>query len=232
PPASSGASIDSPESQGGGTNKLTFQSPTTITADGLCTLLDSSTRFIPNSCLEKIQSTDTDLTDGWDFGGSSGFEIPNGTAPTVDAIGEIAIDTTAAGGQIVYFEDSAVNVITPLDSDCVSLENLSELDDNYFFDQFPEAVHVTGVSCRCWNPSGGGCGTPATFTLEDEGGGAMTITGTNPTCAINGAGHATFAAVTAGNDLAVGEAVRFDVTNTPTTGDNYMVCVQYTKDRQ
>lgn len=34
-------------------------------------------------------------TGAWDFGGASSLEIPNGTAPTIDAVGEIALDTTS-----------------------------------------------------------------------------------------------------------------------------------------
>lgn len=36
------------------------------------------------------------LTGSWDFGGATGLEIPNGTNPTVDATGEIALDTDGA----------------------------------------------------------------------------------------------------------------------------------------
>lgn len=35
-----------------------------------------------------------DMTTTWDFGGATALEIPNGTGPTLDAIGEIALDTT------------------------------------------------------------------------------------------------------------------------------------------
>jgi len=51
-------------------------------------------------------------TGTWDFGGATSIEIVNGSAPTVDAIGEIALDTTSnflllatstnAGGPAVY----------------------------------------------------------------------------------------------------------------------------------
>ena len=89
-----------------------------------------------------------------------------------------------------------------------------------------DAVTVTGVGCNCR----GTCSTLATFTLEDRGGNAMTITGTNPTCATTGA--ATFAAVTAGNQLTAGEMAAFDVTNTPTTGDTYALVITYAVDAQ
>ena len=42
------------------------------------------------------------LAGALDAGGATSFEIPNGTGPTVDAIGEIALDTTASmGGQLL-----------------------------------------------------------------------------------------------------------------------------------
>ena len=41
------------------------------------------------------------LTGAWDFGGATSVEIPNGTGPTVDAAGEIAVDTTS--DQLVYY---------------------------------------------------------------------------------------------------------------------------------
>jgi len=51
----------------------------------------------------------------------------------------------------------------------------------------------------------------------------MTITGTNPTCATTGA--ATYTTVTANNTLAAGDGINFSVTNIPTTGDTYTLCI-------
>ena len=45
----------------------------------------------------------------WDLGGATSFEIPNGTAPTVDAAGEIAVDTTS--DQFIYY-GTAKRVVT------------------------------------------------------------------------------------------------------------------------
>jgi len=149
--------------------------------------------------------------------------IPQGTGPTVDAAGETAVDTT--DDQLVYY-GGAKRVIPYERPVCVGLESLAATDDNYAFWMANDAVTVTGVGCNCR----GTCSTLATFTLEDRGGNAMTITGTNPTCATTGA--ATFAAVTAGNQLTAGEMAAFDVTNTPTTGDTYVLCITYTVDAQ
>lgn len=107
---------------------------------------------------------------------------------------------------------------------CTTKGTLVAADDDWpiFMPFFP--VTVVGFGCNCQGTCGG---TMATLTLEDGGGNAMTVTGTNPTCATTG--NATFAAVTAGNSLQAGETVAFDVTNTPQTGNNYIVCVRYTK---
>lgn len=52
----------------------------------------------------------------YDFGGGSSFEIPSGTNPTVDATGEIAINTTAASSSLTYYdgvEESNIYSIIP-----------------------------------------------------------------------------------------------------------------------
>ena len=46
----------------------------------------------------------------YDFGGATSLEIPNDAAPTVDATGEIAVDTTA--NQLIYY-GTAEKVISP-----------------------------------------------------------------------------------------------------------------------
>lgn len=154
---------------------------------------------------------------------NSRLVVPQGTGPTVDAAGQVAIDTTDA--QLVYFS-GAKRVLSPTRTACGVIESLAATDDNYAFFMQNDPVTITGVGCNCR----GTCTTPATFTLEDRGGNQMTITGTNPTCATTGA--ATFAAVTAGNQLTAGEMAAFDVTNSPTTGDTYALCVEYTIDAQ
>ena len=58
-----------------------------------------------------IVPADVDKTQTWDFGSASGFVIPQGSAPTVDATGEIALDTT--NSQIVNYNGSAVMAHDP-----------------------------------------------------------------------------------------------------------------------
>jgi hypothetical protein len=51
------------------------------------------------------------LLGAWDFGGATSIEVVNGTGPTVDATGEIAVDTT--NDQLIYFGATAKRVVTP-----------------------------------------------------------------------------------------------------------------------
>ena len=116
---------------------------------------------------------------------------------------------------------SIPNLIRPV---CAIIENLTGTDDNKeFFIPFA-ATTLTSVGCRC----NGTCSTLATFTLRDRAGNPVTITGTNPTCATSG--DSTFAAITGVNTFVPGEGLAFSVSNTPTTGDTYTLCVTYLTD--
>lgn len=150
-------------------------------------------------------------------------KLPVGTGPTIDAAGKFGIDTT--DDQLQYY-GGAKRVIPYTYQACAVIENLAATDDSYAIWMANDAVTITGVGCNCR----GTCSTTATFTLEDRGGNAMTITDTNPTCATTGA--ATFKAVTAGNQLTAGEMLAFDVTNSPTADDEYALCWTYTVDSQ
>ena len=107
----------------------------------------------------------------------------------------------------------------PVREVCAVLENLTAADDAFEFWQTKFPVQVTSVGCRCR----GTCSTPATFALANRAATDMTITGTNPTCATTGA--ATYTTVTANNTLAAGDGINFSVTNIPTTGDTYTLCI-------
>lgn len=160
----------------------------------------------------------------WDLSTASGIETPSGANLTIDEAGEFAEDTTA--NQWVYGANP--NVLDPVQVKCGVVENLLDTDDNISLGMFPQAVTVKSIACSYL-----GTGTtPATLTLEDGSGNAMTITGTNPTCVAHGT-NASWATVTAANSLVSGEIVRFDTTNTPAPiTDDYTVCISYIIDRQ
>lgn len=76
---------------------------------------------------------------------TTSIAIPNGTAPTVDAAGEIAVDTTS--DQLVYY-GGAKRVISKFHEKCVTLENPVAADDNVPFYHPREAITVTDVTCE------------------------------------------------------------------------------------
>ena len=159
----------------------------------------------------------------YDFGGATSFEIPNGASPTVDAIGEVALDTTS--DQLVYY-GSAKRVLQEEDTKCFTIESLAAADDNMEIFMADDAVTITAIGLHC----AGTCTTGADISLEDRAGNAMTHT--VPTHS-TGSGNTTFQAVTAANTLVAGEGLRFDVDNavSPET-DTYLICfkVKYTSD--
>lgn len=155
------------------------------------------------------------------------FAVPSGTNPTVSGAGDLAIDTTDQ--QLVYYGGSSAVVLTGQNSKCIVVEQIKAADDNMMIASWPDAVTINSVWCQY---NGSAPSTAATFTLEDGGGNAMTITGTNPTCTAPGT-PPTPAAVTANNTLTAYELLRFDTTNTPDPAtDTYLICVGLVYDRQ
>jgi hypothetical protein len=153
------------------------------------------------------------------------LQIPYGTAPSVSLAGHVALDTTA--DQVVYY-GGAERILSYDMTRCGYFTDIQSSDDQIALGAWSVPVTITGIGCT-YNGTGT---TKATLTLEDGGGSAMTITGTNPTCTANGSDF-TFAAVTAGNTLNAGEIVRFNVTNIPSpTTDDYTICVKYVYTRQ
>lgn len=149
--------------------------------------------------------------------------IDNGDNPTLDAIGEVALDTT---DNQLLLHDTAVRTYSYKNPVCVTLEDLAAADDNYTFWAPDEGVTVIQGWC---NYRGTGT-TPATIDFEDGNGNKMTMT--DMTCAASTA-IATPQTISAANQLTARELIAFDVTNAvnPET-DEYTICFVYTIDRQ
>ncbi len=107
--------------------------------------------------------------------GSSGpaESITSGTAPTVDAAGEIAIDTT--DDQLVYY-GGAKRVIPYKFTECKTVESPVDGDNNVLLYQNPAAFTVTNVSCNSngTSPSvavvlGDGTNSFESITCDDDG---------------------------------------------------------------
>lgn len=148
--------------------------------------------------------------------------VPQGTAPTVDAAGEIAVDTS--DDQLIYY-GAAKRVIPYTFYKCAVIENLAAADDNFEIFMANDASTVVSIGAYCR----GTCTTPATIVLQDRTGNAMTGTATAST----GTGSTTWTAITAGGALTAGEGLAFDVTNavSPET-DEYTICFGVTYDAQ
>ena len=191
---------------------------------------DSATSFFPSGTLEvAIGGTGTTTSTGTGsvvLGTSPTFTtsiaLPQGAAPTVDAAGEIAQDTT--DDQLLY--GATPRVLAYEQTRCIVIENLAAADDNYPFGMFNDAVTITGVGVHC----DGTCTTAADIDLSDRAGNAMTHSA--PTVSTT-TGSTTFTAVTAANTLTAGEGLELSVANavSPET-DEYTICYTYTYDRQ
>jgi len=159
---------------------------------------------------------------------NNSIEIPNGTAPTVDSVGEIAVDTT--DDQFVYY-GSAKRVLPYEREACVTIENLAAADDDsYFFTPQDNITLVKGIA-HC----SGTCTTEADFVIEHrEVGTASTVnTVTGTIDAEDEVTGDTYTTLSTNNAVTGGDIVRFDVTNavSPET-DTYNLCVVFTVDAQ
>ena len=95
----------------------------------------------------------------WDMGALSSFEIPNATAPTVDANGEVAVDTT--GGQFLFYSDE-VNVLMATKSFAFNYGSGSfDLTNNQQYVQFHEPITITAIDCFVTS------GTSAQIEIEE-----------------------------------------------------------------
>lgn len=81
----------------------------TFTVKGVMTSVVQFWTSTGTKVMEILDSGIVNLLGAWDFGGATSLEIPNGTAPTVDATGETAVDTTS--DQFVFFGGTAKKVL-------------------------------------------------------------------------------------------------------------------------
>lgn len=107
---------------------------------------------------------------------------------------------------------------------CGAIEDVSSADDDHAFWIAPYAVTLTSVACSCV----GTCSTKADFTLADNAGNAMTISGSSPTCS-TGSSNASYATISAGGGLVAGEQVRASVSNSPTSNQEHLLCITYVR---
>lgn len=89
---------------------------------------------------------------------ANSLAIPQGGSPTVNAAGEIAVDTT--DDQLIYY-GGAARVIPYKHRQCFTLEDPADADDNVPIFSLDDGFTV--VDMRCWTEGG----TSAVITLSD-----------------------------------------------------------------
>ena len=82
-------------------------------------------------------------TGAYDFGGADSVEIPNGTAPTVNAAGEIAVDTTDS--QFVYYNAAEI-VLSPHKGPAIVIESPADAD-NFLLGKMQDSITITDIHC-------------------------------------------------------------------------------------
>lgn len=100
--------------------------------------------------------------------------MPQGTAPLVNAAGEMAIDTTA--DQLVFY-GGAKRVLSRFQTECSTVEDPVDADDNIPLFIFTEASTITDVSCNTTGSStpniaivlGDGTNSFESITCDDDG---------------------------------------------------------------
>lgn len=120
-------------------------------------------------------STLATLAGALDAGGATSFEIPNGTGPTVNATGELALDTT--NDQLILYGSSATRVYAYTGSKDKTIEDPVDADDNIPLMSWPYAVTVTKVYCNTTGSStpsismtlGDGTNSFEAITCDDDG---------------------------------------------------------------
>jgi len=147
--------------------------------------------------------------------------IPQGATPTVDAAGELALDTT--GPQLIYYDGTAARVAAELLTKTMVVETPAAADDFLFF-RAERAITVTGIDCVV------AAATSAVVTVNecDANGGTCTAVEAAMTCATTNTTEA------AGIDNAVidaGDWVRVDVGTVTGTPGHVAVTVTYREDR-
>jgi hypothetical protein len=79
-----------------------------------------------------------------DFGGAPSVEIPNGSGPTVDADGEVAVDIS--DDQFVYQGDTTTRALTHKKTISFLLESPTDAD-NFLIKKFADAVTLLTIDC-------------------------------------------------------------------------------------
>jgi hypothetical protein len=151
-----------------------------------------------------------------DFGGASSLEVPNGASPTVDAAGEIAVDTTT--DQLQYYGGSK-RVISPKKTTGIVVPSVAATDDLVFF-KAPYGMTITAIDCVV------SAATSATINIQecDANGANCSDTATSDlVCATTNTNTTTFSNAS----IDSGDWIKLDVASISDTPGNLSVTVTY-----
>lgn len=165
---------------------------------------------------------------GIGIGTTGYFVLPAQAGPTVDAAGEIAVDTT--DDQLVFY-GGAKRVLPYVEVKCITIENLAAADDNIYVFSPADNVTLVNAWCHC----SGTCTTEADLTLETRQiGTASTVDAVTGTvdCEDEVTGDSKTALSGDGATVDALDIVRFDTGSPSPETDTYQLCIEYTTDSQ
>lgn len=156
-----------------------------------------------------------------DFGGATSVEIPNGASPTVDAAGEIAIDTTS--DQLIYY-GGAKQVLSPKMFFSIVIPSVADTDDMLIM-KAPYGMVITAINCIV------SAATSATINIQEcnsTGGSCVDMASSDLVCSTSGASTTTF--VDAPNPALIdsGDWIKLDIPSISGTPRILTVTVSYT----
>jgi hypothetical protein len=118
-------------------------------------------------------------------------------------------------------------------STCLPIQSLDATDDNLQIDIFPYTVTATHIACECMRCDLlllDCCSTTPVFSLSDQTGNAITISGTL-TCPENSiSSWVTIDQTDPDRIMGSGEGPRISTTSAGASLDTVMVCIRYTVD--
>lgn len=125
-------------------------------------------------------------TGAYDFGGATTFEIPNNSAPTMAANGQIAVDTNVSGfgmGLVKYYSGQEMGVIAIPVADLVSPGNQYAVVYDGSNNKFTLSAQTGAPDQNLWETIAGDTGSTAANITTDT----LTVTGgTSITTAMSG----------------------------------------------
>lgn len=143
--------------------------------------------------------------------------------------GQMQYDTSlngVAASQLQFCDDDGAQrvVSTGYMQECVTIESLVDTDDDkpIWMNSAYTSVVLDSAQCHCI----GACTTEADILLENDDGSAAGMTGTI-LCEDTTTGGLVTDLSGAEATIDQGDVVRMDVNNTPTTGDDYIICINY-----